>query len=330
MSNFYEILGIANPVMDHIICVTEEYLSIIPGKKGGMIEVDYETFVEIIQKSGTQPTLIAGGSGSNTIKGLANLGQRCALVGMIGTDSIAKQFLESIQELGITPLFHISSSPTTQVLCLITPDGERTLRGLLGASQEMTGSNLNPTTFQGVKLVHIEGYTLLNETLTEKAMILAKEAGAKISFDIASFEIAGQYKEKIIYLISRYVDVLFANAEETTTLTQTTPEKGCEVLKELCETVVVLRGKQGCIIGSKDKTILCPAFPIDNPLDTTGAGDLFASGFLHGYLTQQSLTECARYGAVTASSVVQIIGAEIPSHEWPNIKAKMRLNQTPS
>ena len=192
----------------------------------------------------------------------------------------------------------------------------------LGAGAEMKPDDLDPDYFKGVSLVHIEGYSLLVEGLTDKAMQLSKAAGAKVSFDLASFEITRTYKEKIIALLSHYVDIVFANTDETHALTLLGPEKGCMILKDLCDTAVVSMGKEGCWVGTSQDLNYCPAIKTI-PEDTTGAGDLFASGFLHGYLSGHSVEECARYGALTASEVIQVIGAELPPEAWARIKAAL-------
>lgn len=221
--------------------------------------------------------------------------------------------------MNIVPLYTQSTAPTAQVVCLITPDRERTLRSFLGASQEMKAEDLKPEQFENVKLVHIEGYSLLNESLTERAMELAKEAKAKISFDLASFEITQAYKDKIIYLLSHYVDILFANEAETKMLTGLSPEKGSDILKDICQTVIILQGSKGCWVARRETKFHHPAFSVQS-IDTTGAGDLFASGFLHGYLSQSSLQECARFGSLIGAAAVQYLGAEIPAEKWEEIK----------
>ncbi len=321
----YDILGVGAPFIDHILPVSEEYLATIPGEKGGMQPVDYQTLRAIIDDSGAEALLRVGGSGANTIKGLANLGHRCALLGKVGMDPAGKAFLKSLKSLNIQSLLIPTSTPTGQLVCLVTPDGQRTFRDFLGSQLEMRPEDLNPHHFEGVQWVHIEGYTLLNERLTIRAMEYAKRAGAKISFDLASFELAARYKIHIIHLLAHHVDIVFANREETRALTGMDHEKGCAVLKDICGIAVVLMGADGCFIGHEQEILHCPAYPV-NPLDTTGAGDIFAAGFLHGYLTGKSLRECARYGALAAAEVVQVYGAEIPQDSWARIKNDFNNN----
>lgn len=319
----FDILGVGAPFVDHIMRIPEEFLNEIVGHKGGMVVVDYETLRSILDKSSVEPVVIVGGSGANTIRGLAQFGHRCALVGKIGRDLAGKRFMERMNVLRVTNSCLIqTSTPTAQAVCLITPDGERTMRSFLGASKEMTAEDLNPEVFSGVSLVHIEGYSLLNGSLTERAMQLAKEAGAKVSFDLGSFEVVEAHKKKVVSLVSQYVDVMFANREEARSLTSLDPEQGCGALTDICETAIVLMGKEGCWAGRGTKRVKCPAFSV-NAIDTTGAGDLFASGFLHGYMEERKLEECARYGALTGAAVVQVQGVEISPEGWEAIKREI-------
>lgn len=320
----HEVLGIGAPFLDHVIHVTDEYLALHGNQKGGMQPVDLLTFRKIIEESGVPVSLSAGGSSANTIKGLSKLGHSCALAGKIGKDDAGKAFLERIKHYGITPFLLPTDTPTGQIVCLVTPDKQRTFRDYLGAAQEMRGADLKPHFFEEVKLVHIEGYSLMYEDLPLTAMKMAKEAGALVSFDMASFEIADLYQKETFHLLENHVDIFFANVDETYALTRLPPDKGCAVLKEKCKIAVVLVGKAGCWIGHENELIHCLAYPVE-PVDTTGAGDLFAAGFLHGYLLGKPLHVCAHYGALTASEVVQVIGAEIPDETWEKLLQDIEL-----
>jgi sugar/nucleoside kinase (ribokinase family) len=319
----YDVLGIGAPVIDNVITVSESFLASIPGKKGGAVQIEHAALLHLIKSCNMPPLTIAGGSGANTIKGLAHLGNKCALAGKIGNDPSGDMFIKTIQSLGIFPLLSKSSKPTTEVLTLVTPDGERTMRFFPGASLEMNPGDLHPRMFQGIKLVHIEGYTLLNPYLTETAMKLAKEGGAKISFDCASFEIIQDNKALIDNLLSKYINILFANEKESQILTGLDPKKACQLLANTCDIAVILNGKEGSWIGHKNEVIHSPTIPVI-PKDTTGAGDLYASGFLHGYLHGKDLMECGKYGSLLGAAVVDAWGAEIPIKTWESIKQKIQ------
>lgn len=319
----YDILGIGSPIIDYILHVDDKFLEKIPGLKGGMEPVDNETLNAIIQSSGQQPIMIPGGSCSNTIKGLASLGFSTALLGVIGHDPIAHQYMNFIRKAGITPLFQHSESPTSQVVCLITPDGERTCRSFLGASQDIHVDMITKELFKDVKLVHIEGYSLLQGLLPEKVMQLAQASGVQISFDLASFELVEQYKERILFLLSHFVDIAFANEHEIKTLTGEGGEKGCQYLRDLSETAIVKQSKKGCWVGKSTLVVHQPALEVQM-VDSTGAGDLFASGFLGAYLKGKSLHDCALLGNKVGAAAVQIPGTEIPQEQWDQFKQDLQ------
>lgn len=319
----YEIIGVGGPILDQLIRITDTYLETIPGEKGGMEPISYKELEKIVSESGTSSILVPGGSARNTLHGLARFGEKCALVGMVGSDSRGHTYRQFLKEQGITPLLIESSTPTAIVLSLVTPDGERTMRTFQGASVEIRGHHLNPTMFEGVKLVHLEGYTLFNEDLAEAAMRLAQEKGAKVSFDLASFEIAERFKDHILYLLDTYVDLVFCNELEAMSLLGLEEEKACDSLAEHCEIAVVLMGPQGCWVRKGKEKVHCPAYPVD-PLDTTGAGDLFASGFLHGYMRHYPVEICAHYGAIAGRAVVQVMGPVLPHEAWEGIYKKLK------
>jgi len=306
----YEALCIGAPIIDILLNVDDAFLETLPGKKGGSMLVDWQTFSEITGKG--EPTLAAGGSGANTAKGLARLGHKTALCGKIGSDKPGEFFAGSMKRCGVIPLFYKGTRPTARVACLITPDGQRTMRSFPGAGNDLSGEELKGEAFKGVRLVHIEGYALYNDRLTEEAMRLAKEAGCTVSFDLASHELVSLFRERLASLIPRYVDILFANGEEAQLFTGLEPKAACEKLSALCEIAVVSIGKKGCWVGSKGKTFLCPTTPA-RLVDSTGAGDLFASGFLHGYLEGKNLEECARLGNRLGGAVVEVVGTELPA-----------------
>jgi sugar/nucleoside kinase (ribokinase family) len=196
-----EVLGIGAPILDHLLYVSEAYLDTIPGEKWGMEIVEYREMVKIIENSGYAPEQLAGGSCANVIKGLASLGHACAFTGKMGKDSIGELVKEHMQDLNIETAYVYGTKNTAHVACLITPDGKRTMRCYMGACNEMTPEDLDPDLFQDVKLVHFEGYTLLCPGLTRRGMELAKQAGAKISFDLGSFEMVNNYRDLILTLL---------------------------------------------------------------------------------------------------------------------------------
>lgn len=322
-----KILGIGNPFLDYLIEISDQYLQRYVGKKGGMVAIDHDQFLKIITDGDHKPLVSIGGSGVNVMRSLAKLGYSCALAGKIGKDAAGTKIKEKLQAEQIESFLSFAKTPTGQVLCLITPDKERTMRSFLGAAQEMTAQDLTEVAFKNRHLVHIEGYSLLYPGVTERAMQLAKASGAMVSFDIGSFEMAELFRERILSLIPQYVDILFANAIEVKTLIQCEPKEGCQKLTTLCPTVIVSMGGQGCYAANGNELIHFPAFQVP-VVDTTGAGDLFASGFLHGILQGASLIESARFGCSIGAAVVQVAGVELSDQAWEQLKRDMCSKST--
>lgn len=319
-ANKEKILGIGTPIIDYLFNTSNEYVVSLQGKRGGSILVDYPTLDHILKDHISSPKqMLAGGGSANTIKGLAKLGHSCAFFGKIGKDEAGKTFSSSLESYKIASLLSFSDLPTAQVACLITPDHDRTMRTFIGAGAEMNENDLTSELFKDVQLIHLEGYLMNRPGLVQKAMKLAKEAGATISFDLSSFEIVEEYRKPMSELLSKFVDIVFARGEEARMLTGLPPEKACDLLKDLTDIAVVKIGADGSMAATKTEKANQKAFKV-NVIDTTGAGDLFASGFLHGFLLGKSLAECLRYGAYVASFVIQVPGAEIPESYWPEIK----------
>lgn len=318
----YTVLGIGAPIIDSLLPVSEEFITTVPGQRHGMQPVAYETLLDLIKQSGGQPMLVTGGSAANTVQALALLGRPTALMGTVGRDLLGQQFLEEITAAGVMPLLKTSDTPTAQVLCLITPNGHRTCRTYLGASIEFTGNDLQATQFSGLRLVHIEGYSLPNQDLTLRSMQLAKEAGALVSFDLSSHEIVAAHRPLLTHLLQNYVDIAIGNEEEIKALFNSSYEQGCQALAQWCDLAVVLRGREGCLIGTKEGIASYPAYPVV-PLDTTGAGDLFTAGFLHGYLENLPIKTCAHFGALLGNAVVQVLGTNLSRETWEQLRSKL-------
>lgn len=314
----YRVLGMGHACMDLLIPIEEEFLQHIPGKKGGSQAIALEQLDQILNAT-QKPHFATGGSSANTIKGLAGLGETCAFLSRVGLDALGEYFVQHMKKLGIVGLFSKSEKPTAQVLCLITPDGQRTMRFYAGCSEEMSEYFLQPSHFKGISLMIIDSYTLRNGNLVESAMRLAKEGDVKISLDLSSFEIVHQFHAQLIHLLRNYVNIVFANEDETKAMTGCGPYEGCLKLQEMCPIAVVLMGSEGCLVGHKGEVFQTPAFPA-KLIDSTGAGDLFASGFLYGYLQGYPLAKCAKMGNHIASAIVEVQGAELPPEKLRNIQ----------
>jgi sugar/nucleoside kinase (ribokinase family) len=316
----YQVLGIGAPCIDYLINVDQNY--VLAGARGGSQLMNWKEIEGMVHSFHGQGVIMtAGGSCANTIRGLANLGEECAFFGKMGSDDWGRQFVGNLRKQHIIPLCLASETCRTQVcLCVITEDGDRTMRCDPGASVEITADDLYPELFQDVSLLHLEGYSLYvkDPQFVPTVMKMAKEAGVLIAFDLGSFELVNLMKDRIMDLLKNYVDIVFANADEVKALTGKNPEEGCKILKDLCSIAVIMMGKDGCLVGSGSEIYYCPGNPVVAK-DTTGAGDLFASGFLHGFLNHLPLDMCGYYGNLIGAAVVEVYGAQIPSNKWKEL-----------
>ncbi len=314
----HDVLGLGAPIMDLILRVSDEYLATIPGELHGMEHVSFSELQRLIDESGQVPVPVPGGSCSNMLRGLASFGQKCAVIGKVGNDEFGNRYVQALGEHNVDGFLFPSETPTSTVLSLVDPHGKRTMRTYLGASEELRPSDLSASIFEGVRLVHIEGYALYNIGPMKEVLKMARQAGCEISLDLAAFEVVRTFKEELKSILPDYIDILFANEDETRELTGLEPEPGCDALAEMVPTTVVMVGKEGCYAKRREeKKIHYPAFVVDEPIDTTGAGDLFASGFLHSYLTGMDLHDCVRIASLTGATVVQVLGAVVPKALWP-------------
>lgn len=316
----YEVLTVGDALVDHVLFLSDETIASLAGQRGGSALIDDKTFHELIQASGCKPNLCIGGNTANTLKGLQALGHKCGLITTLGQDQAGEFFINNLRQKGISIFAVPSSDHTGKCVCFVSPDGERTMRTNLGASFKRENVSLETNLFQGISHFHLEGYQLRYPHLVRKLLQMAKAAQATISLDLASFELVEANKEFIWNLLTQEgIDLLISNQDEARALTQCDGKEACALLSKFCTIAIVTVGKDGCIAQTGDHQFLSPA--LDVPvIDTTGAGDLFLSGFLHGYLTHASLPDCLYMGTLLASNVIQVIGAEIPESQWEKIK----------
>ncbi|MEO0454703.1 MAG: adenosine kinase [Verrucomicrobiota bacterium] len=325
-----EVLGLGSPIVDALIHVEESFIEQIDGAKGGMEMVDAETIEGVIADSGQTPALVSGGSAGNTIFALATLGHSVSILGKLGNDEHGHYYRQALLDAGGDDTrFKVDQSPNAKCLSMITPDSERTMRTFLGAAANLTVDDISVEDFKGVRIAHVEGYLLFNQELTRHVLESAKEAGCLISLDLASFEVVGAAGSMLKELLSDYVDIVFANEDEARAYfgddADTDYEKMALALAEQVQIAAVKLGKEGALIASGGQVHRVEPRVVENAIDTTGAGDLWASGFLHGWLNDRSLAECGAFGSVMGAEIVQVLGASIPSERWPEIKAELSV-----
>jgi sugar/nucleoside kinase (ribokinase family) len=315
-----KVLGIGNALVDVMILLDDDkVLDELNFPKGSMQLVDENVSNDLIIKfSHKISSRSSGGSAANTIQGLASLGIETGYIGKVGHDELGYYFQKELEERNIKPMIYKSETETGRVVALVSPDSERTFATYLGAAIELEPNELHSGLFAGYSILHIEGYLVQNHDLMYKAANLAKEREMKISLDLSSFNIVAAEIDFLKPFIEKYVDIVFANEEEAKAFTGKDPHKALNELSKLCEIAVVKVGKKGSLVAS-DKTSIIIGPVVSKVIDTTGAGDYYASGFLYGLIKNLPLYKCGEIGSLLAGRVIEEIGAKISDERWPSI-----------
>lgn len=314
------ILGIGSALVDILTQIEDEsILTRLNLPKGSMQYVDAETSVKIGKDlSAYQSKMAAGGSAANTVSGLARLGVDAGFLSKVGKDDVGRFFEQEMDKSKVKPLLLKSETPSGRVQALVTKDGERTFATCLGASAELSKENINPELFDGWDLFYIEGYLVANPTMLEKAIRTAKEKGLKTAIDLASYNVVEENREFLLRLVEDQIDIVFANEKEAKALTGLEPEEALLFLASKCDIAVVKVGAKGSLIQCKDEIVRIGKVG-DIVVDTTGAGDLWAAGFLAGWSKCESLKKCGMMGSILAANIIQVVGAKMDDERWNGI-----------
>lgn len=320
-----KILGIGNALVDLLVKVENEDLLERYGlPKGTMQHVDKLKSARLNDEIHNLEVYKApGGSAANTINGLARLGLQTGFIGAVGIDELGKFFKAGMENNGVEAMLDFSYADTGKAITLVTADSERTFATHLGAALELKPSKLRPGMFEGYDVIHLEGYLVQNHELIERAMQLAKSKGLRISLDLSSFNIVKANREFLTHLLTSYVDIVFANEEEARIMFMHEPEEALKKLAAYADIAAVKLGSKGSIIRRGDEVYKIEAFPT-NVMDTTGAGDLYASGFFYGLQQNLPLERCGRLGSFLASKVIERMGAHISDEGWTQIKSTLK------
>jgi len=319
------ILGIGNALVDVMTRIdNDKVLNDFELPKGSMQMVDHEKSARV--KSGTGKfikRLASGGSAANTIHGLAMLGVETGFIGSIGKDDTGDFFENDMKSAGVNTLLIRRDTVTGTAVALISPDSERTFATHLGAATELEASDLDEALFKGYDILYLEGYLIFNKPLVETACRMAKENNMKVALDLASYNVVEFKLPDFREIVEKYVDIVFANEEEARAYTGKNPEEALNTLSQLCEIAVVKTGSEGSLIKRGDEILKIGTIKVDLQ-DTTGAGDLYAAGFLYGYAMDYSLEASGLFGSILAGHVIELIGAKIPGHKWDVIKKRIQ------
>ncbi len=321
-----KILGLGNALVDIMTELENDSLLEQFGlPKGSMQLVDFETSSRVLD--GTRHlkrTLASGGSAANTIHGLARLGVKTGFIGKVGNDEYGDFFRNDMIESGIIPLLGSGSAPSGRAIALVSPDAERTFATFLGSAIELTPADLDPEIFAQYDILYIEGYLVQNYELVRAAMELAKQSGMKIALDLASYNVVEANVDFLREMIVSYVDILFANEEEAKAFTGQDPHESLIHFSEHCEMAVVKTGSKGSLVKTGDAIHEIGIIDAVS-IDTTGAGDLYAAGFLYGMVHDLPAEKCGNLGALLAGKVIEVIGAKIDPGRWEVIHNQLKM-----
>ncbi|HBH47452.1 MAG TPA: adenosine kinase [Bacteroidales bacterium] len=318
------VLGLGHALVDLLYQMPDDnLLKEFKLPKGSMQLIDEKNADELEAfLRGKDISLVSGGSAANSIHGLARLGINCGYVGTVFKDDLGDFYRNDLQAAGIDTILFEGKSKTGRANTFISPDSERTFATYLGASSEINIEDITEKTFEGYDIFHIEGYQVYNTPLIDHSIKLAKSLGLKVSIDMASFNVV---EDNLVFLkeaIPAYVDIVFANEEEAKAYTGKEPGEALNIIAEQCKIAVVKVGKNGSLIKNGDTIYTVGAVPC-NPLDTTGAGDQYAAGFLYGYIQGLSFDKCGQIGALIAGRVIEKYGARIQEQDWPELLEKV-------
>lgn len=316
------ITGIGSALVDVLINETDEFLQKFNKKKGGMTYVTADEQQAIISASSRTPAIVPGGAACNTILGVGRLGGAARFIGARGKDEYGDVFENKVRDCRVEPVLSYFDTPTGKVLSIVTPDAQRSMFTDLGASSLLDPAIVTREMFSDTAIALVEGYLLFNRDLMIAAVKAAKAAGALVALDLASFEVVNASKDILTDLIKEYVDILIANEDEAKAYTGESDEiAALEKLSANVAYAVLKVGSRGSYIRHDNTVTRIAPVKGNAPVDTTGAGDLWAAGFLYGMANGLSIEKSGQLGSMCGYEVCQVMGAHIPGLVWEKIRA---------
>ncbi len=309
----FDVLGIGNALVDVLSTEDDAFIERLGLTKGAMTLIDTDR-AEAIYAAMGETTEMSGGSAANTLSGVASFGGRAAYSGRVKDDGLGKAFAHDLNSLGVhfESVRAVEGDPTGRCMIVVTPDGERTMNTYLGASATLCADDLDLDLIARAKVTFLEGY-LFDRPEAKAAFRVAAEAahaaGRKVSLTLSDGFCVERHRDDFLELVAEGVDILFANEDEITKLYGVDSfEEGVEAVRGVCEIAAVTRGRQGSVVVTKEDLVAVEAHQVPKRVDTTGAGDLYAAGFLFGLTEGRPLHECGRLGSIAAAAVIGHIG----------------------
>ncbi len=320
-----KVLGMGNALVDVMTRLNDDkILKEFNLPKGSMQLVSREFSNRLLASTlGLQKIQSSGGSAANTIHGLAHLGVESGFIGKIGKDNLGVFFQQDMEQSGITTTLFHDLKETGRSVALISPDSERTFATYLGAAVDLHEEDVVSDLYEGYDFFHVEGYLVQNEGLIRKALRLAKSHGLTTSIDMASYNIVSENKAILKQLVEEYVDIVFANEQEAEAFTGKKPKDAIKTIAGMCRIAVIKTGIKGSVIRQGNQEFQTGIVEV-NSIDSTGAGDLYGSGFLYGLAKGLSISRCAEIGALCGGYITEVVGAKLDEEKWDIIKEKIR------
>ncbi len=321
-----DLLGVGSPIMDLLAPVPDSFLAHAGGEKGGMVLVDHDEMHRILSKLEISPATSTGGSAANATFNATRLGLRTAFLGKLGNDALADAYRHAFTAAGVdASRFKRAELPNARSLILVTPDAQRTMRTCLSAAMTLSPAEISPADFAGVRHAHIEGYLIFNQALIDHVLTCARAAGCTVSMDLASFEVINATRDWIFSQLHKGIDVVFANEDEIRALYQDNTSDYATLAQRLASTGVlaaVKMGKDGAWLAQDNTLHRVEPVVVSDVIDTNGAGDSWAAGFLYGYLRDWPLAKCGELASHIGAETVRHLGPIIPSSAWPAFHAR--------
>jgi sugar/nucleoside kinase (ribokinase family) len=309
----FDVVGIGNALVDVIAHAGDAFLEEHGLVKGAMELIDTDRAVQLYRALGTAVEM-SGGSAANTMCGIASLGGRAAYIGKVADDELGAVFGHDLNALGVTFRRGAPAGgvPTGRCIIVVTPDAQRTMNTYLGVSSLLSADDLDEETIADGAVLYMEGYLFDRDDAKKafrRAAQVAHEAGRRVSLTLSDSFCVDRHRHDFAALVREEVDILFGNAEELRSLYELDSlEDAIERVRTECELAAITDGRNGSYVVTADDVIKVPAEPVPRVLDTTGAGDLYAAGFLYGLTHGRTLAECGRIGSIAAAEVISHVG----------------------
>ncbi|MDR1897657.1 MAG: adenosine kinase [Prevotellaceae bacterium] len=317
------ILGMGNALVD-ILAVTKDDTLLEKYKlpKGSMQHVDEQTANSVYEElKHIGSSVVTGGSAANTIAGISQLGLKTGFLGKVGNDELGDFYENDLKSLNIKSLLLRGLKGTGRAMVVISPDSERTFAVYLGSAIELSSKDIHPTVFDDYDYFHIEGYLIQDHNLIETAVKTANLKNKLISLDLASYNVVAENLDFLRNIV-QYANIVFANEEEAKSFTGKDAEEALDIIAEMCDIAVVKVGAKGSLVKQGGNVYKIAATDC-KPIDLTGAGDLYASGFLYGLSLGKDIETCAKMGTICAGEIIKVIGTKLSADSWNNLREQV-------